>query len=348
MESIEFDHVKLMYLLWAIPILGLVFAYGFARKSRALRRFATSHLLVRLIPQVSVTRQKLKAGLVLLALAALVVAATGPRWGEYWENVQRKGIDIMIVLDVSKSMLAEDVAPNRLERAKEELKDLVAALPGDRIGLVTFSGAPSLACPLTINYGAFRMVLDETSVRSAPRGGTLIGDAVRFAADHFVDRVKDHKAIILITDGEDHESYPVEAAQKAYEEKGIRLFTVGFGDVTQGQRIPVGNPASRRYLQYDGQEVWSKMNPATLQEMAVVSSGIYFPAGTSDIDFRDIYRRISENIRPREFEESKKQFYYARFQWFAGLALLLLMGETLLTDRKSAPDPRAQTTWWTA
>lgn len=348
MENIEFDHITLLYLLWAIPILGLVYAYGFARKSRALQRFATSHLLVRLIPQVSITRQKLKAALVLLALAALVVAGTGPRWGEYWEDVQRKGIDIMVVLDVSKSMLAEDAVPNRLERAKEELKDLVAELPGDRIGLVAFSGAPSLACPLTINYGAFRMVLDEVSVRSAPRGGTLIGDAVRFAADHFVDRVKDHKAIILITDGEDHESYPVEAAQKAWEEQGIRIFTVGFGDITQGQRIPLADGTDRRYLQYDGQEVWSKMNPTTLQEMAVVSNGIYFPAGTSDIDFKDIYRRISDKVKQREYEASRKQFYYARFQWFAGLALLLLMGETLLTDRRSAPDPRAETTWWTA
>ena len=330
----NFEHRVLLHLLWLVPVLAAVYAFGFARKSRALRRFATANLLDRLMPHVSLGRQRLKAGLVVLAAAALAVACAGPRWGEQWQYVPRRGIDLMVVLDVSRSMLADDVAPNRLERAKVELKDLVDELPGDRVGLITFAGAPSLVCPLTINYGAFRMVLDEVDAKSAPRGGTLIGDAVRLAADSFVDRIKEHKAILLITDGEDHESYPVEAAQKAWEDRGIRVFALGFGDVSQGRRIPVGEGGQRHYLQHEGQEVWSKLNPTTLQEMAVVGGGAYFPAGTADVDFRDVYQRISAKVGQREFEVSRKQFLLPRFHWFAGLALVLLMAETLLTDRK--------------
>jgi len=332
--TVSFEYRELLHLLWLVPVLGLVFAYGFARKSQALRRFASVNLLGHLMPHVSPGRQRLKAVLVLAAAALLAVAATGPRWGQEYKTLPRKGIDLMVVLDVSRSMLAEDIAPSRLERAKEELKDLGEVLPGDRIGLVTFAGAPSLACPLTINYGAFRMVLDEVDVKSAPRGGTLIGDAVRLAADSFVDRIKEHKAILVITDGEDHERYPVEAAQSAYEKQGIRVFTVGLGDPRKGARIPAG-AEGRQYLVHDGQEVWSKMNAKDLEEMAAVAGGAYFGAATRDIDFREIYRVIDAKVREREMEVTQKQVLIPRFMWFAGAALALLMLETLIAERRA-------------
>jgi len=318
--SETFEHRELLHLLWLVPVLGLVFIYGFARRAQALRRFASVNLLTHLVPHVSPGRQRIKAGLVLAAAALLAVAAS---------------IDLMVVLDVSRSMLAEDIAPNRLERAKTELKDLLDVLSGDRIGLVTFAGAPSLACPLTINYGAFRMVLDEVDIRSAPRGGTLIGDAVRLAADSFVDRIKEHKAVLVITDGEDHESYPVEAAQSAYEKQGIRVFTVGLGDPRQGARIPV-DAGGRRYLVHDGQEIWSRMNPKDLEEMAAVAGGAYFGAATRDLDFREVYRVINAKVRERELEVSQKRVLIPRFMWFAGAALAVLMLETLIAKRRAA------------
>ncbi len=332
--SETFEHRELLHLLWLVPVLGLVFVYGFARKSQALRRFASAHLLGHLTPHVSPGRQRLKGALVLAAAAMLAVAATGPRWGQEYRALPRKGIDLMVALDVSRSMLAQDVVPNRLERAKEELKDLVDVLSGDRIGLVTFAGAASLACPLTINYGAFRMVLDEVDVKSAPRGGTLIGDAVRLAADSFVDRIKEHKAILVITDGEDHESYPVEAARSAYETQGIRVFTIGLGDPRQGARIPAG-AEERQYLVHDGQEVWSRMDPKDLEEMAAVAGGAYFGAATRDIDFREVYRVIDSKVRERELEVSQKQVLIPRFMWFAGAALALLMLEILIAERRA-------------
>ena len=333
----KFDNLAILHLLWVVPVLVAVYAYGFHKKWKALRTFATFNLLDRLIPEVSFTRQKIKAALVLAAIALLVIGATGPRWGKDVVDVQRRGIDIIVALDVSRSMLAEDIAPNRLERSKIELTDMLGVMRGDRVGLVTFAGKPVLTCPLTINYGAYRMALREVDTKSSPVGGSLIGDAVRVAVQSFTDNIKAHKAILLITDGEDQQSLPVEAARNAFEEHGIRVFTVGLGDMTEGTRIPVTDENGQtHFLQHGGQEVWSKMNPAVLQEMALEGGGIYFPAGTRDIDFAEIYERIREKIEAREFETSRKELYHAQFQWFAGAALLLLLIEVVMTDRKAA------------
>ncbi|MFH0982445.1 MAG: VWA domain-containing protein [Planctomycetota bacterium] len=335
MNDIEFDHAKYIHLLWLVPLLAGVFMYGFWRKQRGLRLFATANLLEALVPQVSVVRQYLKAGLLLLALASVAVALTGPRWGVYYEEVQRKGVDLVIALDVSRSMLAEDIAPNRLGRAKLAIGDLLERLEGDRVGLVTFAGAAVKKCPLTINYGSFKTALADVDTTSSPRGGTLLGDALRKAKECFLDRVKDHKAIILISDGEEQETdYPVEAARTAYEENGIIVCTVGIGDVREGARIPIVESGQRTFLKYDSQEVWSKMQPAVLQEMAVVGGGRYLPAETGDFDLGTIYDWLRNKLEVVEFEAQYTQRYHARFQWFAGLALALLVIETLMTDRR--------------
>ncbi|GJM26816.1 MAG: hypothetical protein DHS20C16_32310 [Phycisphaerae bacterium] len=332
----KLDNIQYLHLLWLVPALGGLFAYGFVRKSRAMRIFATVNLFDRLMPTVSIRRQKVKAAILIGSIAFLIFAATGPRWGRKIVQLQRKGIDIMVCLDVSRSMLADDIAPNRLERSKFELGDMLSALKGDRIGLVTFAGNAALTCPLTINYGAYRMALDEVDTRSTARGGSLIGDAVREAADSFADSQKGHKAILLITDGEDHESFPVEAARDAWQNKKIRVFTVGVGDATQGARIPTKTNGRTQYLQHKGEQVWSKLDVTTLQEMAIEGGGDYYPMGTSDADFRVLYEEhIRRKVEARELEMSRKEMQYARFQWFVGLALLLLMVETLMSDRKA-------------
>jgi Ca-activated chloride channel family protein len=340
----KLDNNQYLHLLWLIPALGGLFAYGFTRKSRAMRIFATVNLFDRLMPTVSIRRQKIKAAVLLGSIAMLIFAATGPRWGRKIVQLQRKGIDIMVCLDVSRSMLADDIAPNRLERAKFELGDMLGGLKGDRIGLVTFAGNAALTCPLTINYGAYRMALDEVDTRSTARGGSLIGDAIREAADSFADNQKGHKAILLITDGEDQESFPVEAARDAWQNKKIRVFTVGVGDASQGARIPIKDGQGERYLQHNGEQVWSKLDVTTLQEMAIEGGGDYYPMGTSDADFRVLYEEhIRRKVEARELEMSRKEMQYARFQWFAGLALLLLMVETLLSDRKAVATNEANT-----
>ncbi|NOX57790.1 MAG: VWA domain-containing protein [Planctomycetes bacterium] len=334
----KLDNYEYLHLLWLIPALSLLFAYGFSRKARALRIFATVNLFDRLMPTVSSSRQKVKAAVLIGSIAVLIFAATGPRWGRKIVELQRRGIDIMVCLDVSRSMLAEDIAPNRLKRSKFELGDMLGSLRGDRIGLVTFAGNASLSCPLTINYGAYRMALDEVDTRSAAKGGSLIGDAIRIAANSFNDNVKGHKAILLITDGEDQESFPIEAARDAYQEKKIRVFTVGVGDASQGARIPVTVDGKKQYLQFGGEQVWSKLDVTTLQQMAMEGGGDYYPMGTSDADFRFLYENhIRKKVEARELETSRKEMQHARFQWFVGLALFLLIVETLLSDRKPVP-----------
>ncbi len=332
--DLAFDHPNLLHLLWLAPVLAAIYLYGFTRKRQALQRFASLNLLNNLVPAVSTVRQKLKAAVVILATIALIVALTGPRWGKHWEELERKGIDLIFVLDVSNSMLAEDVVPSRLERAKLDIIDLLTVLPGDRVGLITFAGQAAVACPLTINYSAFRIALQNVTTRSAARGGTQIGDAIRLAAASFTDKVKDHKAIIVISDGEEtDDSYAVEAAQNAFDERGIRVFAIGMGDPNEGGRIPIQRSGQSVYFTHEGQEVWTKLMPQLLREIAFSADGGYF----ANTDFREIYDRIADKIETRTFETQRKELRYARFHWFAALALSLLMIETLMTDRRSQP-----------
>ncbi len=330
--NLAFDHPNLLHLLWLTPLLAGLYLHGFAQKRKALHRFATLNLLNTLVPRVSHTRQKIRSICVILATIALIFALTGPRWGKHWEKLERKGIDIIFVLDVSNSMLAEDVAPSRLERAKLDVADLITILPGDRVGLVTFAGQAAVACPLTINYSAFRIALQNVTTRSSQRGGTQIGDAIRLAAASFTDKVKDHKAIIVISDGEEtDDSYAAQAAHIAFDEKGIRLFTIGTGDARQGGRIPIVQNNQRLYLTHQGREIWTKLHPQLLQEIAFSADGGYF----AHTDLREVYDRIADKIQQRTYESQRKELRYPRFQWFAALALSLLMIETLMTDRKT-------------
>lgn len=332
--DIRFEHLRYVHLLWIVAALLALTVYGFARKRRALQRFATISVLGDLLPDFSLRRQWLKAVLVLAGMAVLVGGVIDPRWGVYWEEVPRRGVDIIFVLDVSRSMLAEDVAPNRLERAKQDIRDMLEVLGGDRVGLVTFAGVATLKCPLTTNYGSFRMTLDEVGTQAAARGGTLLGDAVRVAAESFVDPVKKYKLIVVLSDGEDQGSYPVEAARKVQTERGIRVFTVGLGDASEGARVPLEQAGPKTYLQHNGQEVWTKMDPTTLQQMALAGDGAYIPAGTRIVDLGQIYQERMAPSEQREFESSRVQVYKVRYQWFAGLALALLLIETAVSACK--------------
>ena len=335
--DVRFDHLGFVHLLWCLPVMVGLCVLSWSRRRSALGRFASASLSAFLMPNVSRSRPFTKAGLLLLALVGVIAGLTGPRWGTRWEEVPPKGIDIFVLLDVSRSMLAEDLTPNRIERAKLYVQDLVHKLPGDRIGLISFSGKAAVTCPLTTNYGWFLMALDQADLYSSSLGGSSLGDAIRLAADSFLDRATDHKAIIVFSDGEDQESYPVDAARAVYQEKGVRVYTVGLGDSNTGSRIPVEKDGQRVYLTYDGQEVWSKMNAGLMQETALAGGGAYVPAGTQSVDMGEIYETRLAAITQREFEESGKvQRYIPRFQWFAGLGMLSLLIETILSEARAA------------
>jgi len=331
MDNLSFDNPKMLYLLWVLPLLWGLHMWSLAQKRRAIARFAAPNLHETLLPSVSPPRQQLKGVLAVVAAASVAVATAGPRWGTHYEDVALRGVDIMFVVDVSNSMLGEDVSPNRLERAKLEIADMVEAALGDRVGLLTFAGKSSLACPLTTDYGAFQLALESTDTRNALRGGTNVGDALRHAADAFTDDRKDRKAIILFSDGgETEESYSTEASQNTFHEKGIRIFTVGVGDPNRGARIPITNDGRRTYMEYGDEEVWTKLQPDLLKAVAAVADGVYF----SSVDGPVIYDRVRAKVAPGEPRSIHRKMKRARFHWFALMALVLLTVETLTTDRK--------------
>lgn len=331
-------------LLPAVALLAAVGLYGAWRRSRALRAFAAERLLRTLAPPFRWSRALLRLGLVTAALAGLVVAASGPRWGVGEQRVATRGIDIMVLLDVSRSMLARDIAPNRLARAKIAISDdLLPQLGGDRVGLIAFAGVPSLKCPLTNDYGYFRLVLDEITPRSAPRGGTLIGDAIRRAVDAFDDKGGNYRLIILITDGEDHDSFPVEAARKVWDENRIPIVAIGLGDPTEGGRIPIETDSGESYMEHDGKVVWTRAHFDQLKSIAEVSDlRAFLPVGTRDFDLGRIYRdRILPGLRYEERVAAEQVSKPSRAHLFAAVSLALLLIDSFMRDAAPARTGRA-------
>ncbi len=333
--DIQFGNLISLNLLWVVAsLVGLMMVAATLRR-RALARFATSNLVQRLTSGISGPRRVVKAALVIATLTLLTVALTDPRWGKTWREVPQKGIDVMFVVDVSRSMLAEDATPSRLGRARQQIADMLDAMHGDRVGLVAFAGDAKQVSPLTTNYHDFQQTLSAIGPHTVLRGGSRLGDALTLAAKGFLDQTDDHKAIIVFTDGEDQESDPVDVAQRLHDEQGIRIFTVGLGDREQGARIPVArNRSQTQWLQHDGEQVWSKMNGTTLKQVALAADGAWIPAGTKQVDMADIYRSYVGNIEQAEFETARINSDIPRHQWFIGLALLLLVIETLLLDRR--------------
>lgn len=316
--------------LWILPLLAVLMMYAHRRRLAAARRFADQPMIERLMPPAGTLRAWIKGGLLLLGVGLLVVAAARPRFGVYFEHVSARGVDLFVLLDVSRSMLAEDVAPNRLERAKSDIRDLLRKLPGDRVGLIAFAGAPATIVPLTSDQGFFLGALEGVNTDSAPRGGSLIGDAIRKAIESLeVTRDRD-QVVVLITDGEDQDSFPQEAAEQAAERE-IKIFTVGLGDPQEGRRIPVRDAAgSVRYLKHEGQEVWSRMDERLLKEIALKTSGAYIPARTRTYDLGQIYEDHLAGLTRGEIQAEKRKRYAERFQWFVIAGLAALLAEMLI------------------
>jgi uncharacterized protein YegL len=298
------------------------------RKFALAARFAEPIMLARLTPLPSSVRSAFKATALLVGLALLIAGAARPRWGVYFETVHAKGVDLFVLLDVSRSMLAEDVAPNRLMRAKADIRDLLQKLSGDRVGLIVFAGAPVVKVPLTTDHAFLLSALDEVDPLSAPRGGSLIGDAIRKAIASLGLRGDHDQVIVLITDGEDQDSYPTDAAKQAAE-AGIKIFTVGLGDPGEGRRVPIRDKSGNlTYLQHEGREVWSKMDEKLLKEIAVSTSGAYVPAKTLAYDLGEIYTQHLQKLTRGELASEKRKRYGEQYQLFlvAGLVLLMLDG----------------------
>ena len=259
------------------------------KRRRAAVQFVDAVMVERLMPSFSTGRAWLKATVLMVAFTMLIVAIARPRFGIDIEEVSGRGVDLFVVLDVSRSMLAEDVKPNRLERAKSDVLDLMTKLEGDRVGLIVFAGAPVVQVPLTTDQGFYRMMLDDIDTNSAPRGGTSIGDAIRKALESMEARANRDQAIVLITDGGDQDSFPMEAAKQAAE-RNVRIIAIGLGDVSEGARIPKrADDGGLTFVQHEGQEVWSKMDQQLLKDIATTTMGAYVPAQTLSYDLGQIY-----------------------------------------------------------
>lgn len=339
MESMTFASPEYLALLGTLPIVGLLLLYEAWRRRRLAGQFAQSEMLVRLAPRGSWLRTACRGFLLLLGLAALILALARPQWGEAFEDLPSRGLDLFVLLDVSRSMQAEDVSPNRLARAKADIRDLLTRLEGDRIGLIIFAGAALVRVPLTTDQAFYRGVLDDIEIQDVPRGGTQIGAAIRRALEAMPPRATRDQLLVLITDGEDHESDPRAAAALAAQ-RNVKIITVGLGDAREGGRIPVRDSrGGLRYLQYDGTEVWSRMDEPLLRDIARQTNGIYIPAQTRQYDLGQILETQLSRLTRGEITTTRRKRKLDRFTWFLALGLTCLLSESLIFRTPRGPLP---------
>ncbi|RJP90889.1 MAG: VWA domain-containing protein [Desulfobacteraceae bacterium] len=335
--GMKLQSIHMLFLLWAIPLVIGLYVHAAGRRRQLLKRFVDSGMIDKLHLSVSPVKRRWKAAGVIAAIALIIIAAARPAWNLKPETIERQGRDVVFLLDVSKSMLAEDLQPNRLERARLAISDCIEALEGDRVALVAFAGTAVVKCPLTLDYGFFRMMLEDISTDSIDRGGTLIGDALRtIVGEVFDDAAGQHRDIVLITDGEDHDSFPVEAA-KLVGERGIRLIAIGIGDENEGRRIPmINDKGEQTFLKHNGQEIWTRLDADTLRKMALATpGGKYLNVATGAIDLGKVYQSLILSADQKSMQSETIQRYDEKFQIFLALAFVLLIAEMASGDRKN-------------
>ena len=325
------------YFFWVMSATCLLIAFylwAFARRKLALRQFADSALLRELLAKTSPASQKLKATLLVMAVLLSLVAVLRPQWGFQWEEVRRKGLDILIALDTSKSMLAEDVLPNRLERSKLAIRDLVKDLQGDRVGLVAFAGTAFLQCPLTLDYNGFLLALESIDVNTIPRGGTSVASAIKEATHSYQGGQQKYKVLVLITDGEDHEGNAVKAAEEAKRE-GMIIYCIGIGS-TEGDLVFVPEEDGRKdYLRdREGNAVKSKLDEELLQKIALATGGTYIRATSAQFGLELLYQERLSRMEKKEFQATMHKRYHERFQLPLALAFLALVAECFISDTR--------------
>lgn len=331
---LRFANYHALYLLLLVPLLGVFYYLVFKWKTRALQRFGNLELVKKLSHSTSRGRQILKACLLVVALLFLTLALARPQIGTRLEEVKRKGVDIFVALDVSMSMLAEDIKPNRLEKAKHEISAFIDLLKGDRIGFIAFAGEAFVQCPLTLDYGAAKTFLDIMDPASVPEPGTNIGAAIAMAMKNFETKERKYKVLIIITDGEDHGSEPVKVAESAAQE-GVVIYTIGIGS-PKGVPIPLydehGNQIGFKKDQ-KGEVILTKLDQFTLEKIALTTGGKYYHSATGDFKMKMVYDEISK-MEKKELASMKFSQYEDRYQYILILAIILLFLETIISERK--------------
>ncbi len=330
----RFGNLEYLWLLTIIPLLVLFYVWAFSSKKKALQKFADSELLGHLLSSVSFTKQKIRPILFLAGVLFLIISLIQPKWGFQWKEVKRRGLDIVVALDVSKSMLAEDIKPNRLEAAKREIKNLINLLRGDRIAIVSFSGSSFLHCPLTLDYGTAKLFLDNLDVKSIPLGGTDIGVAILKSVRAYEGHEKKHRVLILITDGEDLKGKAMEAVEEA-KKHGIVIFPIGIGR-KEGAPIPYYDEKGRKGFVKDreGKIVLSKLDTILLQKIALMTGGKKGSIGTGSFPLEEIYQEEVSRMDKKELESSRQKRFENRFQWPLFIAIIMFFCEAVISERK--------------
>ena len=327
----RFAHPEFLYLLFVLPALIAFYVYAIILKKKAIKKYGNPELLEELMPEVSPKRQHLKFWLLFGAIAMVIIVIAGPQFGSKLETVKRQGVEIMVCLDVSNSMLAEDVTPNRLEKAKQMLSKLTDGFSNDKVGLIVFAGDAFTQLPITSDYVSAKMFLSSINPSMVSTQGTAIGAAINLAMRSFTPSETSDKAIVLITDGENHEDDAVKAAAAAAE-KGIHVNIVGRGD-PKGTPIPVGG--NNDFMKdREGNVVITKLNEEMCQEIAAAGHGTYVRADNTNSALRALQKEI-EKMNKSELDSKVYSEYDERFQTFAWIALILLLVDFMTLSRKN-------------
>lgn len=321
--------------LMVIPLISIVFLLLQVWKHQMQRKFASRPLLRRLSPDSSLFKSILKVVVLSLAFASLVMALVNPKLGSKLETVKREGVDIVFAIDVSKSMLAEDIAPNRLEKSKQLVTQIINNLASDRVGIIAYAGKAFPQLPITTDYAAAKMFLQSMNTDMLSSQGTAIHEAIELSKTYFDDDQDTNRVLIIISDGEDHGALATDAAQEANEE-GIRIFTIGVGDVKGG---PIPEKRNGVIVNYkkdsNGETVITRLDESTLQNIANEANGAYIN-GKNTTEVVEHIRDILNKMDKTEFESTQFADFESQFQWFLAAALFFLMIDVLLLERRTS------------
>ncbi len=330
----RFEHPDILYALLLIPMLAVLFGWMLVWRRKALRRYGEWQVVQRLVPAMSKPRLILRFVILMFAYAMLILGLSNPQIGSKLVEGERKGIDLMVCLDVSNSMLAQDIKPNRLERAKQAISKMIDKLGNDRIGMIVFAGNAYVQLPITTDHAAAKLFLSTVNTKIVPTQGTAIGAALELAAKSFDDETHS-RAIIVITDGENHEDDAVKIA-KTIADKGIYIYTIGMG-LPEGTPIPEYDQYGRQVgykKDREGKTVVTRLNESTLEQIAAEGNGIYVRANNTQAGLSKVFDEIN-SLEKTEFESKMFSDYESRFQYFIAASILFLLIELLIFERKS-------------
>ena len=333
---IQLDEKAYLYLLGILPVLLVLFLLHQLWKRRLQRRFADPKLLKDLAPDRSMFKPQIKLVLLLMALTFLIMGLVNPKMGTKLETVKREGVDVVFAVDVSKSMLAEDIAPNRLEKAKRLVSEIINELASDRVGIIAYAGQAYPQLPITTDYGAAKMFLQSMNTDMLSSQGTAINEAIELAATYYDDEEQTNRVLFVISDGEDHSEGSVMDAVDLATEQGIQVYTIGVGG-TKGAPIPIKRNGIVESLKkdIDGEVVITRLNEEILMDIAGEGNGAYID-GENTAAAVEAIQEILSQMDKKEFEAKQFAEFKDQFQWFLGGALILLLLDIFVLERKTA------------